>query len=113
MNFERLLEEHEFEQMLERVKIFDLFEFVKLDKQNRIELQMGTRHCDNGLWQDNFMCFVDGSKKYGDYYGFGSPFQRTEFLKLTYNDICKMFSRYDYKLAEIIQLNFFMDLKGV
>jgi len=107
MNFEKLLAEHEYAQIIERVKNFDLFEIVKFDKTNRIELRIGTRHCDNGYWQDDFMCFVDGSKKYGDCHGFGYPYQKAEFLKLSYDDIMKKYACYGYKKAEVKQLNLF------
>ena len=107
LDFEKLLAEHEFAQIQERVKNFDLFEFVRFDKTNRIELRIGTRQCDNGYWQDDFMCFTDGSKRYGDYHGFGYPYQRVEFLKLTYNDIIKKYACYGYAKAEIKQMNMF------
>ena len=110
MNFEKLLTEHDFAEIIGRVEKFDLFEIVRFDKANKIELQIGARKCDNGIWQDNYLCFIDGSKKCGDYHGFGSPFQRAEFLKLTYDDVVKMFACYGYKKAEIKQLNMFTTL---
>ena len=107
LDFEKLLAEHEFAQILERVKNFDVFEFVRFDKANKIELRIGTRHCDNGIWQDNFMCFVDGSKKYGDYHGFGYPFQRAEFLKKSYGDVVKMYACFGYSTKAVKQIDMF------
>ena len=107
LDFEKLLAEHEYAEIIERVKNFDVFEIVKFDKANRIELRIGTRKCDNGIWQDNFMCFTDGSKKYGDYHGFGYPYQRAEFLKLTYNDILKKYACYGYSTKAVKQIDMF------
>ncbi|MCL2228436.1 MAG: hypothetical protein FWC00_01245 [Firmicutes bacterium] len=115
MNFDRLLTETEWSEILERVKKFDLFEFRKLDKTNRIELRIEARHCNNGLWQDDYICSVDGSKQYGDCHGFGSPYQRVDFLGLSYDDVLLKFGRaYGYKKAEVTQMNIFNLLgKGV
>ena len=107
MNFERLLAEHEFARIIERVKNFDLFEFVRFDKANKIELRIAGYHCDNGIWQDNYLVSISGSKKHGGWYGFSSPYQRAKFLKLSYDDIAKMFACYGYQKADITQLNMF------
>ena len=50
---------------------------------------MCMRYCDNGIWQDNFVCSISGAKNFGDYHGFSSPYQRAEFLKLTYTDVAE------------------------
>jgi len=107
MNFDKLLTEQDFAEIIEKVKNFDLFEIVRFDKTNRIELRICASHCDNRIWQNNFYCSISGSKKYGDFHGFGHPYQRNEFLKLTYDDIVKSFSCYGYKKAEIKQLDMF------
>ena len=107
MNFDKLLTEYDFAEIIERVKNFDLFEIVRFDKSNKIELRIGTRHCDNGIWQDNFMCFVDGNQKCKSWHGFGSPYQRAEFLKLSYDEIAKKYACYGYEQAEVKQLSLF------
>ena len=111
-NFERLMTEYEFEQILEKVRNFDVFDFVRTDKVNRVELRIYSRRCDNGVWRDNFMCSVNGGRKYGDFLGFGRPFQRDEFLSLSYNEVVKMFACYDYIVAEVRQISIF-DMQGV
>ena len=107
-SFDKLLTEHDFVEIIERVKNFDLFEFRKFDKQGKIELCIGMRKVGNGLWQDNLMCFVDGGKKYGDYHGFGHPYQRAEFLKLSFEDIVKKFAQLGLEIdTSIKQMSLF------
>jgi hypothetical protein len=104
LDFENLLTEREFAEIKQRVERFDIFEFVKHDKANHIELQIDGRHYDNGIWQDNYLCSVGGSENWG---GFGRPYQRAEFLKLTYADVAKAFACYGYKVSSIRQLDMF------
>ena len=115
MDFEKLLAEHEFAEITKQVENLVVFEFVRFDKVNRIELRISSHRCDNGLWQDDYLVCINGSKKYGDYHGFGFPYQHAEFLKLTYDDIAKMYACYGYEKAEIKQLSLFtfMQEKGI
>lgn len=107
-DFEKLLTEQDFANLKRQIEKFALFEFVRLDKVAKVELRISGRESEyQGYWQDNYFCTIDGSKKHGDYYGFGLPFQRTEFLKLTYNDIAKCFVVYGFGLPEVKQLNMF------
>lgn len=107
MNFEMILTEYEFKQIIEKVKCLDLFEVIKFDKVNKIELRIGGHHCDNGIWRDNYLCCIDGSKKHGDWHGFGSPYQTAEFLKLTYAGVAKQFACFGYELPKVKQLSIF------
>ena len=107
LDFEKLLTEIDFAELKEKVKSFDVFEFERFDKANKIELRIGSRRCDNGIWQDDFYCFVDGSKRYGGYHGFGYPYQRAEFLKLTHDDILKKFACFGYSTNNAKQLSMF------
>ncbi|MDR0384428.1 MAG: hypothetical protein LBH47_03855 [Christensenellaceae bacterium] len=107
LDFAKLLTENEFCELQERAEKFDLFEYVRYDKKNKIELRISAKRCDNGIWQNNYMCAVDGSKKYGDYYGFGCPYQQSEFLELTYKDIVGMFGRLGFEIENTpVQLKF-------
>ena len=107
MNFERLLTEYDFAEIKRQAENFGLFEFERFDKANKIELRISARHCDNGIWRDNYLVCVDGSKKYGDYHGFGSPYQRAEFLTKTYDDVLKMFACYGYSTNKVKQMDMF------
>ena len=106
MNFERLLTEHEWNEIKMRVIKNDPFEIVRFDKQSKVELRIGLQYCDNGIWQDNLLCYIHGSQKCNSYYGFGSPYQVAEFLELSYDYIAKKFSNYGYKQSSITQLRF-------
>jgi hypothetical protein len=110
-DFENLLTEWDFSEIKRQVEKCEIFEFVRLDKANKIELRIGLRRCDYDWWQSGVYCFVDGAKKCGDYHGFGRPYQRAEFLGLQYADIVQMFGCYGYELPKIKQLsieNFFI-----
>jgi hypothetical protein len=50
LNFENLLTDREFAEIKQRAEKFDVFEFVKLDKENKIELRICGQQCDNGIW---------------------------------------------------------------
>lgn len=88
----KLLTEYEFAEIKRRIENFELFEFVRFDKTNKIKLRICGCRCDNGIWQNNYMCCIDGENK-KQWQGFGIPYQRAEFLKLGYGDIVKCFER--------------------
>ena len=107
MNFDNLLTELDFAELMAKVKSRTPFDFCRTDKTNKIEISMGLKFCDNGVWADNLMCFVHGMKNRGDYHGFARPHQHAEFSKLTYQDIAKYFECFGYKVADIQQMNLF------
>jgi len=108
MNFEKLLTEREFAELQQKVERFECFDFVKLDKANRIELRIYADRTDYHWWSDFYFCCIDGSRKYGDCLGFGSPYQRAEFLRLQYADVLQMFARaYGYEMPKQKQINMF------
>jgi hypothetical protein len=107
LDFENLLTEREFAEIKLRAEKFDVFEFIKLDKENKIELRICGQHCDDSIWKDNYFCGIGGSKIYGDYYGFRRPYQRAEFLRLTYPDVAKVFDCCGYEMPRARQLDMF------
>jgi len=106
-DFDKLLTGWEFAEIKRRIERGDVFEFERFDKPNKINLRIGSRRCDYEIWQGGVYCFIDGDKKFGDCHGFGHPYQRAEFLKLTYDEVIKLFACYGYSTKQVKQLDIF------
>jgi len=89
----KLINELDFAELQDRAREFEEFNFERADKSNKLEIKISGHHCDNGIWEDNYLCCVDGTNRNGGYSGFGFPYQRKEFLSMTYSDVTQKFKR--------------------
>jgi len=87
-DFDKLLTEYEFVQIKRRVEKFEIFEFEKSDKTRKFKIAITAHPCDNGIWQDNYMVSISCNYNLG---GFGSPYQRAEFLTLDFDKVVDRF----------------------
>ena len=83
----KLFTELDWQEIKNRVENFEYFEFIREDKALKIKIDIDARFCDNGIWKDNYICAIGSQRLSGGYRGGGSPYQRDEFLKLTYDKV--------------------------
>lgn len=106
-DFNKLLTEIDFAEIVAKVKNFEIFEFFRADKTNKIELRIGTRHCANNTWANDYYCYIDGENR-KLLQGFGSPYQRARFLELTYDNVSHEFEQLGLEInREYKQLSLF------
>ena len=89
-DFDKLLSELDFLEIKNRVENLEFFEFKKTDKSRKFTVSIGARFCDNGRWKDNCVCNVSCMHNLG---GFGSPYEREEFLRLDFEKVLDRFAR--------------------
>ena len=85
-DIEKLMSEVDWKEIQSKIANREYFEFKRSDKTNKVEIYVDARFCDNGIWQDNYICSIGGRYNIG---GASSPYQRVDFMKLRYDDVCK------------------------